>query len=84
MKEFILKLLSREFILLILIEVYIMSLKSDLLLDTNNIILITSLLGLTTVKKFIDNKSGKTIEVESNKSKPKDETIEVTKEMLQG
>lgn len=83
MKEFILKLLSREFILLILIEIYIMSLKSDLLLDTNNIILITSLLGLTTVKKFID-KSGKTIEVESNKSKPKDETIEVTKEMLQG
>lgn len=84
MKEFILKLLSREFILLILIEIYIMSLKSDLLLDTNNIILITSLLGLTTVKKFIDNKSGKTIEVESNKSKPKDEAIEVTKEMLQG
>jgi hypothetical protein len=84
MKEFILKLLSREFILLVLIEVYIMALKSDLLLDTNNIILITSLLGLTTVKKFIDNKSGKTLEVESIKSKQKDETVEVTKEMLQG
>ena len=84
MKEFILKLLSREFILLVLIEVYIMALKSDLLLDTNNIILITSLLGLTTVKKFIDTKSGKTLEVESIKPKQKDETIEVTKEMLQG
>ena len=65
MKEFIVKLLSREFILLVVIELYIMSLKSELLLDTNNIILITSLLGLTTVKKFIDSKGGKQIEVES-------------------
>jgi hypothetical protein len=67
MKEFTLKLLSREFILLMMIECYIMSLKSDLLLDTNNIILISTLLGLTTVKKYIDGKSNKQIEVESNK-----------------
>lgn len=64
MKDFIFKLLSREFVLLVVIELYIMSLKSELLLDTNNIILITSLLGLTTVKKFIDTKSGKVVEVE--------------------
>ena len=77
MKDFILKLLSREFILLGVIEIYIMALKSELLLDTNNIILITSLLGLTTVKKFIDTKSGKVVEVESKQKVTPDLTSQV-------
>lgn len=56
-KELVLKYLSREFVILVIIEI-ILGLKSvELLLDTNNIILITSLLSLTTVKKFIDKKN---------------------------
>lgn len=77
MKEFIFKLLSREFILLVIIELYIMALKSELLLDTNNIILITSLLGNTTVKKFIDTKSGKVVEVEGKQKVTPDLTSQV-------
>lgn len=56
-KELVSKFLSREFIILCVIEVIIGLKNVELLLDTNNIILITSLLSLTTVKKFIDKKN---------------------------
>lgn len=56
-KELVLKYLSREFIILCVIEVIIGIKNVELLLDTNNIILIVSLLGLTTVKRVVDKKS---------------------------
>ena len=56
-KNLLEKYLSREFIILCVIEVMIGLKNVELLLDTNNIILITSLLSLTTVKKFIDKKN---------------------------
>lgn len=57
MKNIIEKLLAREFIILVVIEILVGLKDVNLLLDTNNIILITSLLSLTTVKKFIDKKN---------------------------
>lgn len=56
-KNLLEKYLSREFVILCVIEVIIGLKDVSLLLDTNNIILITSLLSLTTVKKFIDKKN---------------------------
>ena len=56
-KNIVEKFLSREFITLVSIEILIGLTDIKLLLDTNNIILITSLLGNTSVKKFIDKKS---------------------------
>ena len=56
-KNIVEKFLSREFIVLIIIEILVGLKNVELLLDTNNIILITSLLSLTTVKKFIDKKN---------------------------
>lgn len=56
-KELVLKYLSREFMILCVIEVIIGIKNVELLLDTNNIILIVSLLGLTTVKRVVDKKS---------------------------
>lgn len=56
-KNILIKFLSREFLILVMIEVLICLTDVKLLLDTNNIILVTSLLGLTSVKKVIDRKS---------------------------
>lgn len=56
-KEIVLKYLSREFVILCVIEVIIGLKDVSLLLDTNNITLIVSLLGLTTVKRVVDKKN---------------------------
>lgn len=56
-KNLLEKYLSREFIILCVIEVMIGLKNVELLLDTNNIILIVSLLGLTTVKRVVDKKN---------------------------
>ena len=56
-KELVLKYLSREFVILVIIEVILGLRCVELLLDTNNIILIVSLLGLTTVKRVVDGKN---------------------------
>lgn len=77
MKEYLMKFFSREFITLVILESFIMKSKPDLLLDENNIILVMGLLGFTTVKRFIDTKNGKAVEVE--KVVP-----EVQKEKLNG
>lgn len=56
-KNLLEKYLSREFVILCVIEVIIGLKDVSLLLDTNNIILIVSLLGLTTVKRVVDKKN---------------------------
>lgn len=56
-KNLLEKYLSREFMILCVIEVIIGLKDVSLLLDSNNIILIVSLLGLTTVKRFVDKKN---------------------------
>ena len=56
MKEWIMKLMAREFIVLMYIEVAITFHDVKLLLSTENISLIGSLLTLTAVKKVIDKK----------------------------
>lgn len=67
-KKLVEKLLAREFIILVVIEILICLTDVKLLLDTNNIILVTSLLGLTSVKKVIDKKSNtESIVVKQNK-----------------
>lgn len=68
-KNLLEKYLSREFIVLVIIEVIIGLKNVELLLDTNNIILIVSLLGLTTVKRVVDKKSlTEKVSIESKKN----------------
>ena len=68
-KNIVEKLLAREFMILVFIEITICLTDVKLLLDTNNIILITTLLGLTSVKKMIDGN----IVVKQNKQNKKEE-----------
>lgn len=77
MKNIIEKLLAREFIILVVIEILVGLKDVNLLLDTNNIILITSLLSLTTVKKFIDkkNQTEKVVLNPTNKKSNKKQTL---------
>lgn len=73
-KNIVEKLLAREFMILVTIEILICLTDVKLLLDTNNIILVTSLLGLTSVKKVIDRKSNtESIVVKQNKQNKKEE-----------
>lgn len=60
MKEWFMKLMAREFIVLMYIEVAVTFHDINLLLSTENISLIGSLLTLTAVKKVIDKKYSNT------------------------
>ena len=72
LKNIVEKWLAREFVILVVIEIVIGLTDKKLLLDTNNIILITTLLGLTSVKKIIDGKSNtESVIVKPNKKEVK-------------